>query len=62
MNEANPIGIIKNAKHSFNNKGRLNLNNKSTITIIEKKKTAKYSDLIKSIVGIWSKVKLLNIN
>jgi hypothetical protein len=51
MNEANPIGIIKNAKYSFNNKGRLNLNNKSTITIIEKKKTAKYSDLIKSIVG-----------
>lgn len=49
MNEAKPTGIIKNAKQSFNNNGRLNLNNKSTITIIEKKKTAKYSDLTNSI-------------
>ena len=41
--------ITRTAKHAFNNKGLLNLMIKSTNTITEKKKTAKYSYFTKSI-------------
>jgi hypothetical protein len=47
-----PIEITKMAKQAFSNKGLLNFITKSTKTIIEKKKTAKYSDFTKSITKL----------
>jgi hypothetical protein len=50
MNEANPTDTINEAKQSLSNNGLLNLNIKSTKTITEKKKTAKYNVLTNSIM------------
>ena len=51
--EAAPIEITSVAKQAFNNSGLLNLINKSKNTIIEKKKTAKYSDFTKYITKLY---------
>ena len=51
MNEANPTGMINEAKQSLSNNGLLNLTIKSIKTITEKKKTAKYNVLINSIMN-----------
>lgn len=59
--------MIKAAKQSLSSSGLLNLNNKSTKTITEKKKTAKYNVLTNSIMdqilsALYKVTRKLSIN